>query len=270
MSEQENILGIIAGGGKFPLLLAEAARSQGMRVVVIAHHGETDPALEDKVDKTVWVKLGQLGQVIGALKKNGVRRAVMAGTIAKRRMFSGIKPDLKGLALMSRLAIFHDDGILRAVAEELTSNGIDIVPSTFCMPDLVASPGRLTRKKPARNEKEDIAFGWRIAKELGRLDIGQCVVVRNKTVLALEAIEGTDETILRGGRLAGEKAVIIKLSKPNQDLRFDVPTVGLRTIETMTQVKASVLAVEAGKTLLFDKSAMVEYADKNGIVIISQ
>ncbi|MFZ7111616.1 MAG: LpxI family protein [Desulfatiglandales bacterium] len=269
MSEQGNILGIIAGGGKFPQLLAEAARSQGMRVVAVAHHGETDPALEDKVDRIIWIRLGQLGQLINALKKNGVCRALMAGTIAKRRMFSGIKPDLKGLALMSKLAVFHDDGILRALAAELAAQGIEIVPSTLCMPDLLAPPGRLTRRAPTRGEKEDIEFGWKIAKELGRLDIGQCVVVRKKTVLAVEALEGTDETILRGGGLAQKKAVIVKVSKPKQDLRFDVPSVGLQTIEAMCRVKASVLALEAGKTLLFDKSAMIELADKNKIVILS-
>lgn len=270
MQDQNDILGIIAGGGKFPLLLAEAARSQGTRVVAVAHKGETDPALDGKVDKITWVKLGQLGRIIDTFKRNDVHRALMAGTITKPRMFSGIKPDLKGLALMSKLAVFHDDGILRAVADELSAYGIEIIPSTTCMPELLAPPGCLTRKKPTKGQKEDIALGWRIARELGRLDIGQCVVVRDKTVLALEAIEGTDETILRGGRLAREKAVIIKISKPDQDLRFDVPTVGLKTIETMARVKASVLAVEAGKTLLFDKKSMIDRANETGMVIVSQ
>ena len=270
MPEEKESIGLIAGGGQFPQLIADAARIQGYRVVAVAHQGETDAALEDKVDTLVWIKLGQFGRLIHALKKNGVRRALMAGTIAKRRMFSGIRPDLKGLALMSKMAVFHDDGILRAVSDELKSQGIEIIPSTFCLPDLLSPRGCLTKRRPSRKEMEDVEFGWRVAKELGRLDIGQCVVVRDKTVLALEAMEGTDATILRGGDLAREKAVVIKLSKPGQDLRFDVPTVGLKTLETMARVKASVLAIEANKTLLFDKSAVIEYADKKGIVIMSK
>jgi DUF1009 family protein len=170
---------------------------------------------------------------------------------------------------MSRLAVFHDDDILRAVADELAKEGIEIVSSILYLPDLVAQPGCLTRKKPSRAEQEDIRFGWKVAKELGRLDIGQCVVVRRKTVLALEAMEGTNETILRGGSLGKEKAVVVKVSKPKQDLRFDVPAVGVDTVRTMARVKASVLAVEAAKTLIFDKIEMITYADESGISIIA-
>jgi DUF1009 family protein len=192
----------------------------------------------------------------------------MAGTIAKRRMFDRVRPDLKGLALMSRLAVFHDDDILRAVAGEMAREGIEIVSSTLYLPELLAVKGCLTRRRPNRAEEEDIRFGWKVAKELGRMDIGQCVVVRRKTVLALEALEGTDETILRGGGLAKEKAVVVKVSKPDQDLRFDVPTVGLSTVEVMSRVKAAVLAVEAGKTLIFDKQEMIELADRRGIALV--
>ena len=193
----------------------------------------------------------------------------MAGTITKKKMFENIKPDLKGLTVMSKLAIFHDDDILRAVAKELAREGIEIASSTTYLPELLAPPGCLTRRRPGKEEEKDIYFGWKMAKELGRLDIGQCVVVRNKTVLALEAIDGTDETILRGGGLAKEKAVVVKVSKPDQDLRFDVPSVGLETLKIMSRVKASVLAVEAGKTVMFDKSAMIEYANNSGISIMS-
>lgn len=262
-------VGLIAGGGQFPLRIAEAVRKKGRRVVAVAHHGETDPALADHVDEIVWIKLGQLGHLIRSLKKRGIRQAAMAGTITKRRMFENILPDLKGLKVMSRLAVFHDDDILRAVASELSKEGIEIVGSAGYVPELLAPAGCLTRRKPSRAEEDEIRFGWSIAKELGRLDIGQCVVVRRKTVLALEALEGTDQTILRGGKLAGEKAVVVKVSKPNQDLRFDVPSVGLETIKVMAQVRASVLAVEAGKTLIFDKAEMVSYADEEGISITS-
>ena len=270
MSEENKNIGLIAGGGQFPLMVADAAKKKGHRIVAVAHRGETDPALADRVEDIVWINLGQLGRLIKALKKHHVRKAFMAGTITKQRMFSRIRPDLKGLTLMSKMAIFHDDGILRSVAKELEKEGIHILSSTFCMPELLAPPGCLTKRRPTKREKEDIQFGWRVAKELGRLDIGQCVVVRRKTVLALEAIEGTDEAILRGGRLAKDKAVVIKVSKPDQDLRFDIPSVGLKTVKVMSEVKASLLAIEAGKTLMFDKSEMVEYADHRGICIISQ
>jgi len=265
----QEILGLIAGGGQFPLIAADAARQRGIRVVAVAHQGETDPALSDKVDEIVWIRLGQLGHLIKALKKQGVKKALLAGTITKKKMFENIKPDLKGMALMSRLVVFHDDDILRAVADELAKEGIEIVSSTLYLTDLVASPGCLTRKKPTRTEQEDIRFGWRVAKELGRLDVGQCVVVRRKTVLALEAIEGTNETITRGGRLGKEKTVVVKVSKPNQDLRFDVPAVGLDTVRTMADARASVLAVEAAKTLIFDKKEMITYADRMGISIVA-
>jgi hypothetical protein len=267
--QEKEVLGLIAGGGVFPLMVADAARDKGLRVVAVAHEGETDPILAEKVDEMAWIKLGQLGHLIKVFKKAGVTKTVMAGTINKKKMFENVRPDLRGLTLMSRLAIFHDDDILRAVAGELQREGIHIVSSAEHLPELLAPRGNLTRKKPNQSEREDVEFGWKIAKELGRLDIGQCVVVRKKTVLAMEAIEGTNETILRGGKLAREKAVVVKVSKPNQDLRFDVPAVGLDTIQVMAQVNASVLAIEAGKTLIFDKLAMISYAERSRIVIVS-
>ena len=269
VSEEKEIIGIIAGGGRFPIMAADAARTQGHPVVAVAFREEADPELANRVDQIVWIHLGQLGHLIKGLKRHGVQRALMAGTITKRLMYK-LKPDLKGLAFMSKIAILHDDGILGSLARELKKEGIEVISATSFLPDLLASPGCMTKRKPSKKEEEDIRFGWQMAKELGRLDIGQCVVVREKTVLALEAMEGTDETILRGGRLAREKAVVIKVSKPNQDLRFDMPTVGLKTVENMSKVKASVLALEAGKTLIFDKSEMIRYADQAGISIICQ
>lgn len=267
--QEKEALGLIAGGGVFPLMVADAARDRGLRVVAVAHEGETDPLPAEKVDEIAWIKLGQLGHLLKVLKKAGVTKTVMAGTINKKKMFENVRPDLRGLTLMSKLAIFHDDDILRAVARELQREGIHIVSSAEHLPELLAPRGNLTRRKPNQEEREDVEFGWKIAKELGRLDIGQCVVVRRKTVLAMEAIEGTNETILRGGKLAKEKAVVVKVSKPNQDMRFDVPAVGPDTIEVMAQVKASVLAIEAGKTLIFDKLGMISYADRSRIVIVS-
>ena len=262
-------IGIIAGGGQFPMIVADAAKKQGLHVTAVAFEGEADQALSHKVDEIVWIKLGQLGKLIKVFKQRNVAKALMAGTINKSKMFGNVQPDLKGLAFLSKFAIFHDDNILRALARELYDEGIEIVSSTIYIPDLLVPEGCLTRRKPGREEKKDIEIGWKIAKELGRLDIGQCVVIRNKTVLALEAIDGTNATILRGGKIAGEKAVVVKVSKPDQDLRFDVPSVGLETIKAMVEVKAGLLAVEAGKTLVFDREKMISLANENKISIIS-
>lgn len=264
-----DILGIIAGGGKFPIMAAKAAKKRGIKVVAVAHEGETDPSLSNEVDEIIWIKLGQFGRLIRALKRAGVKKAIMAGTIRKRRMFDGIVPDLRGFSIMSKIIFFHDNGILSTVAKELLKEGIEIVSSTSYLPEILAPEGYLTKKKPTKEELEDIRFGWKMAKEIGRLDIGQCVVVKRKTVLAVEAIEGTDETIIRGGKLAKKGAVVVKVSKPMQDLRFDLPTVGLETIKTMDKVRASVLAIEAGKTIMFDREDMIAFADKKGISIAS-
>jgi len=269
MTGDRKSIGIIAGGGKFPLMAASSARKKGFHVVAVAHEGDTDAALADVADNITWVKLGQLGKMISAFKKEGVQKALMAGSISKSHMFGKARPDLKGIALISKLAILHDDGILRAVAKEFAREGIEIVSSIEYLPELLAMKGCLTKKRPDREQEEDIRLGWNVAKELGRLDVGQCVVIRNRAVLALEAIDGTNETIMRGGKIAGKNAVVIKVSKPDQDMRFDVPSVGRETIEVMSRVKASVLAIEAGKTLLFDREEMIEYADKAGISIVS-
>jgi UDP-2,3-diacylglucosamine hydrolase len=265
MSEK---IGLLAGKSKFPLIFARSAQKQGFEVVAVAHHGETDPALEHQVSSCQWVFVGQLGKIIRFFQKAGVTRAVMAGGITKGRLFTHLRPDLRALKLLSRMKHVGDDGILRTVASELESEGITIVSPTLYMPELLAPAGVLSRRQPTAEEMRDIQFGCLIAKEIGRLDIGQCVVVRRQAVLAVEAIDGTDATIHRGGLLAGEKAVVIKVSKPSQDLRFDVPAVGLQTIEIMREVKASVLALEAGKTLMFDRAEMLQLADQAQIALI--
>jgi DUF1009 family protein len=194
----------------------------------------------------------------------------MAGAITKPKMFAGVKPDLKGLAVIGKLLILHDDDILRAVARELEKEGINVISSTDYLPELLAPFGYFTKRKPNKEEMDDIKFGWMIAKDLGRLDIGHCVVVKRKTVLAVEAIEGTDKTILRGGALATEGGVVVKVCKPKQDLRFDLPAVGTNTVNVMSKVNASVLAIEAGKTLIFDRKEMIQEADRNNIAIVSR
>jgi DUF1009 family protein len=270
INDQPDTLGLIAGGGRFPLLVAESARKRGIRVVAVAHKGETLAELDGKVEEITWIGLGQFGQLIKAFKSRGVAHVLMAGTITKPRMFANMRPDLKGMTVMGKLAIFHDDNILRAVARELERQGITVVNSTVYLPELLAPSGCLTKRRPAREEKDDIEFGWMVAKELGRLDIGHCVVVRRKAILAVEAVEGTDRTIQRGGELAKERAVVVKVCKPNQDLRFDLPAVGVHTIKVMASVRAAALAIEAGKTIIFDKEEMIQLADSNRISIVSR
>lgn len=261
-------IGVIAGGGQFPRLFIEAAKESGKKPVVVGFRGETDKELVEAVDDFCWVKLGQLGKVISFFKKNGVAEAVFLGTITKTRMFRDVFFDLKGLNLWRKIDKRHDDAILRAIAEVLEKDGIIVVESTRYLSKLLFPPGVLTRKKPSRKQKEDIIFGWRMAKEIGRLDIGQCAVVRDRTVLAVEAIEGTDATILRGGRLGKEKVVVVKVHKPGQDFRFDLPATGLETILSMKKADAAVLAVEAGKSLMFDSEEFIREADRQGIVVV--
>jgi len=263
-----NKIGIIAGSGQFPLLFARAARAQGRQVYVAAHKGESSPELAAVADGICWVKLGQLGKVINFFRAEGVQEAVLLGAITKTRIFKDVWPDLKGLTLWNRIKVRQDDQILRAVAEAMQDEGIKILESTLYLQQLLFPKGVLTRKKPSSEQLSDIKFGWRMAREVGRLDIGQCVVVRDRAVLAVEAIEGTDAAILRGGSLGKEQAVVVKVKKPGQDFRFDLPAIGLRTIESMAQVQAAVLAVEAGQALLFDGEAVIELADRVGIVVL--
>ena len=262
----ENI-GLIAGKGQFPLLFARAAQEHGARVIAVAHRGETEPALASLVSECHWVYVGQLGKIIRIFKAAGVRRAVMAGGLSRGRLFREFRPDLRALGVIRRAGAGRDDRLLRAVAAELEQEGITVAPSTLFLEVLLAAPGALSLRRPSQEELLDIQLGVRVARELGRLDLGQCVVVRRQVVVALEAIEGTDATIRRGGLLAGPGAVVVKLSKPGQDLRFDVPAVGLETIGAMTEVKAGALAVEAGKTLIFDGPEMLAAAHRAHIAV---
>jgi UDP-2,3-diacylglucosamine hydrolase len=261
-------IGLIAGNGQFPLLFAQAAREQGREVVAVAHEGETLPELESLVREIHWVKLGQLGKIINTFKHAQVTEAVMAGGVAKTKLFSRTRPDLRGLSLLTKIKHLKDDGVLRTVAAELEAEGITIEASTVYLPDLLTKRGCHTRRIPNKQEERDIQFGLEVAKEIGRLDIGQTVVVRKSAIVALEAMEGTNECILRGGRLARKNAVVVKVSKPGQDLRFDVPAVGLQTVEIMIQAQAGILAVEAGKTLFFNFRESISLADKHKIAVV--
>ncbi len=261
-------IGIIAGGGQFPLLFADAAKERGRKVIAVCHQTETAPELERRADASCWVKLGQLGKIIRFFHDQGVSETVFCGTITKTRIFKDILPDLKGLSLWNKIDKRLDDAILRAVAGALEKEGIKVLASTCYLEHLFFPKGILGRKKPSKEQLVDIRFGWRLAREIGRLDIGQCVVVREGAVLAVEAIEGTDAAIRRGGELSGSGAVVVKMKKPGQDFRFDLPATGAETIETLASVKGAVLAVETGQSLLFDRESMIAAADRAGIVVV--
>lgn len=265
---ENRVVGLIAGSGQFPLLFAHAARQAGVKVVAVGFEGETDPALAKLVTQFHLLKLGQLNRLIKAFTSAGVTQAAMAGAINKTRLYARVRPDWRAFKFMHKLRNKKDDSLLRALAEELESEGIRIEPSTIFLPSLLAPEGVLTRRKPNRREQKDIEFGWQLAKQFGSLDIGQCLLVKDQAVLAVEGIDGTDATILRGGRLCQQGAVVIKVSKPIQDLRFDVPAVGLDTIATMKRAQARVLVLEAGRSLMFDRDKMIDEANRAGICIV--
>ena len=225
--------------------------------------------LNDLVDEITWIKVGQLGKLIKGLKSAGVKRAAMCGGIKKTRMFKDVKPDLKALALLSKMRHLADDGILRTLCAVLEDEGIAIVPGHELVPELLAAPGVYTKKQPGAEQQADAELGWKLAAELGRLDLGQCLVVKGRVVVAVEAVEGTDACIRRGGGLAGGGAVVVKRCKPIQDTRFDLPAVGSETIEAMHASGADCLLIEAGRTLVFDQPEMVALADGHGMCVMA-
>ena len=261
-------IGVIAGNGRFPIIFAENARKMGLRVSAIAHQGETSPELAEVVDQIHWVRIGQFGKVVKALKGDGVQQAVMLGGMKKTHLFSGVRPDLSAIAFLSKLKSWKDDGILRAIADGLQGEGIIIRESTFGLSNILVKEGALNKCRLSKKEQADVDYGWAIAKDIGQLDIGQCVVVKDSVIVAVEAVEGTDEAIRRGGKLARKGAVVVKRCKPQQDLRFDLPAVGPGTIEVMSEVQASVLAIEAHKTVILDREEMLQKANQFGIAII--
>ena len=268
LHDRDERIGLIAGNGRFPIIFADNVRRLGFTVSAIAHVGETLPELEAHVDRIHWLKVGQFSKALSALKADGIRQAVMLGGIHKSHVFTALRPDLRALAIFSRLKHWKDDAILRAVAGELEREGIQIRESTFGLEGILAEEGNLTSRKPTKKEWEDMQFGWETLQTLGTLDIGQCVVVKNRVIVAVEAVEGTDETITRGGTLGGKGAVVVKRPKPHQDLRFDLPAVGPITIQSMVSIKASVLVVEAGRTVVLDREDMLAKAHAGGIAIV--
>jgi len=262
-------LGLIAGNSRFPLIFIEAARREGVSLVVIAHRGETPPEIAELIPTLTWVHVGELGKIISTFQDAGVTQAVMAGGIHKSGALANIQPDARGLAFIGRLPSLKDDVILRGVAQELESEGITVVESTRFLSSLLPQPGVLTATAPTEQQWEDIRFGFAAARDIGRWDIGQSVVVKRGAVIAVEGIEGTNAAIRRGGELGGPGAIVVKVSKPQQDLRFDVPAVGPDTITTMQNVQAVALALEAGKTLMIDKDEFLQRANVCGISIVA-
>jgi len=268
--EVPDALGIIAGNGVYPRLLADAARRAGVkRIVAAAFTDETDDRLAGKVDEINWMRVGQLGKLIACFRNAGVANAIMAGQIAPKNLFE-LRPDWKTLLLLARLKRRNAESIFAAIGDELTKAGIALLPATSFLEDGLAPTGLIAGGKLTRREEDDVTFGFEIAREISRLDIGQTVIVKNGTVLAVEGFEGTNESIKRGGALGGKNAIMVKVAKPNQDMRFDVPVIGVATVAVAKEANLRVIAIEAGRTLLLEKEALVELATRSNISLIAR
>src|SRR5271169_7200428 len=260
--------GLIAGNGDFPFLVLEGARSRGIEMAVIAIREEASPALEQVAGRLHWVSLGELSRAIELLHQEGVKHAVMAGQVRHNKIFSSIRPDWRLAKLLFSLPAKNTDSLIGAVARVLEDEGIELVDSTKFLGPLLPVEGVLTRRSPDEAEAADINYGRMIARHIAGLDLGQTVVVRDRACVAIEAMEGTDETIERAARIVdGASLVVVKVSKPRQDMRFDVPVVGLKTVEVMQRCRVTALGMDAGRTLLFDRVRVIEAADAAGIAI---
>jgi DUF1009 family protein len=267
-STSKNGWGLIAGNGRFPFLVLEGARSQGIDMAVIAIKEEADPELAKQARRVHWVSLGELSKTIDLLRQEGVAQAVMAGQVKHNKIFSSIRPDWKLAKLLFALPRKNTDALIGAVAKVLEDEGIHLVDSTLFLKPLLPEAGMLTRRSPNEHEAADIAYGRNLARHIASMDIGQTVVICDQACVAVEAMEGTDETIARAARIAsGKPLVVVKVSKPKQDMRFDVPVVGLPTVAAMKAAGATALAVDAQRTLFFDRVALVAAADQAGIAI---
>ena len=274
--------GLIAGNGRFPFMVVEGARRAGVSLSVAAIREETDPEIEREVERLTWVGIGQLGKMIRFFKAEGVEKAIMAGQVKHVQIFSRAIPDARMLKMLLTLPRRNTDSLIGAIAAELAGEGIDLIDSTFFLQDYLPAAGVLTRRKPSASERTDVEYGLELARQIAGLDLGQTIVVRGKACVAIEAMEGTDATIRRAGELmrgtGGAQSgaslstgplTVLKLSKPDQDMRFDVPVIGVPTIETMISAGAACLCISAGKTLMFDRDELLKIADKNKIAILA-
>ena len=263
-------LAIIAGNGIYPRELARAARTAGVqRIFAIAFEGETDAMLAELVDEICWLRVGQLSRMLASLRDSKIRSAMMAGQIAPRNLFD-LHPDWRALLLLARLKRRNAESIFRAIADELQKIGVTLLPATTFLEDFLVTRDLIAGPKLSHREKSDVDFGWEIGKKIAALDIGQTVIVKNGTVLAVEGFEGTNETIHRGGRLAGSGAVVIKMAKPDQDMRFDVPVVGPETISVAAEAKIRVIALEADRTLILEREMVLEESGKARISLFGR
>lgn len=271
MTDSMETLGIIAGSRSLPLLLARQARAGGVKnIVAVAFEGETDPALAALVDEIVWLRIGQLGKMITAFTERGVARCVMAGQVAPKNLFD-LRPDLRAMAMLLRLKEKNAHTVFGAIADELQKDGVTLIEATPWLKPHLPGTGFHLGPKLSDGQRADVAFGLRIAKEISRLEIGQIVVVKNGTVLAVEGFEGTDKCLLRGGELAGKDggAVAVKVAKEKHDLRFDIPCIGPQTIETCAAAGLAVLALEPGKTLVLEQDAVENLARKHHVSLVT-
>ena len=261
--------GLIAGNGKFPFLVLEGARKAGAEVVVAAIREETDKEIERVAERVTWVGIGQLGKMLRFFKNEGVEKAIMAGQVKHVQIFSRAIPDVRMLKMLLRLPKRNTDALIGAVAAELETEGIELIDSTYFLKDYLPTSGTLTRRAPDERERGDIEYGLEIAQEIARLDLGQTIVIRDRACVAIEAMEGTDAVIRRAGGLVRGRLTVVKIAKPDQDMRFDVPVVGVPTIESMIESGATCLCLTAGKTLMFDRDEMIKLANKHKIAVVA-
>jgi UDP-2,3-diacylglucosamine hydrolase len=268
--QNPDVLGIIAGNGVYPRLLADSARKAGLgKIIAAAFTGETDPALAQHVDVIEWMRVGQLSRLLKFFREQKIHQAIMAGQIAPSNLFD-LRPDWKALLLLAQLKQRNAESIFAAIANELSKVGVDLLPATTFLEGSLAQAGLIAGPKLSRREEHDVDFGWEIAKEIAGLDIGQTVIVKNGTIVAVEALEGTNDVIKRGGTLARKGAVMVKVAKPNQDTRFDVPVIGLETLRVAAEAGLRAIAVEATRTLLLEKDEIVDVANRSKISITAR
>ena len=263
-------IGLLAGAGRLPVECARAARNLGYEVYAVALLKETDKELKEVATQYEEISIGKFGKIFDYIKKNEIKKVTMLGKVTKELLFSGmVIPDFKAIGMLAKLHNKSDDTIMKALVDELAKVGAEVLDQTMLIRPLMPKEGKIAKREPTDEEKKDIEFGLKMAKELGRIDVGQTVVVKDCATMALEAIEGTDECIKRGGKLARGGAVVVKTAKPNQDNRFDVPAVGVKTIESMILADATVLAIEAERTLLVERDEVIKLADKHKIAVVA-
>lgn len=264
-------LGLIAGGGRFPILLADAARRCGVReIVCVAFPGQPSQGIGEHVDRLFWLEIGQLGKIIKTLKREGVKKVVFAGSLSPNLVVRKLKLDLRMITLAARVKDRTAESVLKAIGEEFARDGLELIDSTSFLSQLLPEAGVLSMRKPDGREEKDIEFGWKIAKQMAGMGVGQTVVVKDRSIVAVEAMEGTNRTIARGGGVGGSGTVVVKVAKPEHDMRFDVPVIGPGTIRAMAASKAGAIGIEAGKTLFLDREEALKEANAQGIAVVAR